>query len=568
MGNACSAETPKKEKAVVDDDGCRLSYVGNAASDVLQKKYGKYWHTLWNVTTGKVVGEVHQTPQHAMSWPTNADPPAEHDNWFPQNMGKLMSRTQKWCDITSLGPPDGQFLEAFKEGLQNIAKTASDGRDTIVVRMMFGNIVGMPVNCDAVIQSLTEDLPEDANINVWVGAWRKGVSWNHSKIIAVDGYYLHNGGHNLWDPHYLQFDPVHDLSMEAVGRVAHDGHQYANSQWEFLKAEHSGVIGTIVSKLPDNMPMILPVRVTVSEWPDGIDEFPPMYDKHEMDKHPKPEGHVPMISMGRYGQMLANACPSDEAFVAMFDSAKTVIHMALQDLGPITLPGVPGPVAVPGCVWPKEYMSAFGRAIWDRDVDIEIALSNPTSIPGGLSITEACYGNGWTCAQVASELITTIQEQYLDVDEKDLRKAVNDNLRVCYIKQGQGNKWSDEGTMGMHAKHFIIDDQAYYIGSQNLYIADLAEWGILIDDKEQTKKCMQEYWNPLWKASYQGIDCNDDEVMDGLGVDRDGEDPRHIDEETKSLMEQAKRAEHKVSANSEHHHDGDAAAAAYIRGVS
>lgn len=42
----------------------------------------------------------------------------------------------------------------------------------------------MPVNCNGVRDMLTKGLPDDANINLWVGAWRKGVSWNHAKIIV------------------------------------------------------------------------------------------------------------------------------------------------------------------------------------------------------------------------------------------------------------------------------------------------------------------------------------------------------------------------------------------------
>lgn len=557
MGSACSAEEREELKAVQDDDAKYLSYIGQAANAVLEKKHGKFWHKLWNVTSGKVIGEVHQTPHLKVSWVNNQDPPTDHDNWFPENMSRIMSKTQVWCDITSLGPPDGRFMEAFQRALKVIAKTASDGRDPIIIRMMFGNIVGMPVNCDALITSLTEGLAADANIQLWVGAWRKGVSWNHSKIIAVDGQYLHNGGHNLWDPHYLSFDPVHDLSMEAEGRVAQDGHLYANEQWAFVEQEQGTLIGKVVSSLPDNMPMMLQTRVTISEWPEGIDEFPPNFTKAVVPRVQKVAGSVPMITMGRYGCMKHNARPSDEAFVAMFDSAKTIIHCALQDLGPITLPGLPGPVAVPGCGWPKEYLSAFGRAIWDRDVDIEIALSNPGSVPGGLSPTEALYGNGWTCADVAAEVIKTIQEQYLDVNLEDLTDAVNRNLRVCYIKQRQGGEWNDKKTMGMHAKHFIIDDRAYYIGSQNLYVCDLAEWGIVIDDPAQTKKCMDEYWNPLWAASFTGTDCDCNDVIAGLDVDRDGGSIHRIDKKTKELMAEAERASHKVPEGSEHHHDGD-----------
>ena len=46
------------------------------------------------------------------------------------------------------------------------------------------NIVGMPVNCDKIRDQLTAKLSDDANIHLWVGAWRRGVSWNHAKIIV------------------------------------------------------------------------------------------------------------------------------------------------------------------------------------------------------------------------------------------------------------------------------------------------------------------------------------------------------------------------------------------------
>merc|ERR1719163_2005263 len=189
-------------------------------------------------------------------------------------MRELMSKTKVWLDVTSLGPPDGLFMTEFKKGLADICKTAESQEKPIVIRMLFGNIVGMPVNCDAVMEELTSDLPEEPNIEMWVGAWRRGVSWNHSKIIAVDGKYLHNGGHNLWDAHYLKNNPVHDLSMYCEGGVAADGHRFANGMWRFIKREQSGLIGKVVSMMPDNLPMALQTRVTVSEYPyDMAEEF-------------------------------------------------------------------------------------------------------------------------------------------------------------------------------------------------------------------------------------------------------------------------------------------------------
>lgn len=463
-------------------------------------------------------------------------------------MGEIMSRTKYWLDVTSLGPPDGEFMTQFKKALRNIADTANkQGGDPITVRMLFGNIIGMPVDVDAVMTALTADLDTDKdNIEVWVGAWRKGVSWNHSKIIAVDGKYLHNGGHNLWDAHYLQGNPVHDISMEAEGQVAHDGHYFANEMWSFIKKEQSKRFSCtdIVSSMQSS--------VGVVEWPEGIDEFPPVYKKSGAPKYNKVQNHIPMITMGRFGALLYRERPSDDAIVAMIAASKTIIHMTLQDLGPICIPNLDR-VTVPGCVWPNAYLKEIGSAIYERGVDIEIALSTPGSIPNGMSATEALYGNGWTCADVASEIVKAIQENY-DVDDKELRKMVDENLRICYVKSGGTNQWANNLTKGNHAKHFIIDDKCYYIGSQNLYMCDLAEWGILTDDPKQCQKVMQEYWNPMWKESYgKSGDCSVDEVMNALDIDRNGADESTLTaaELVEAHQQGAKHPGHDTYHNSE-----------------
>ena len=62
-------------------------------------------------------------------------------------------------------------------------------RPPIVVRMMFANIIGVPLNCNEVVKELTSHLSKDDpdTLRLWVGAWRRDTSWNHAKIIAVDG---------------------------------------------------------------------------------------------------------------------------------------------------------------------------------------------------------------------------------------------------------------------------------------------------------------------------------------------------------------------------------------------
>lgn len=244
----------------------------------------------------------------------------------------------------------------------------------------------------------------------------------------------------------------------------------------------------MVDKLPDYLPLALRTRVTVSEWPEGVVPiFPPQFDKarvehsvHQSRLIDKSD-NVPLISIGRQGalKMSSRARPSDDAILAMINSSQTIIRLVLQDLGPVCLPGTKK--ALPGLVWPKKYLAAIGKAIYERGVDIEMILSNPNSIPGGLKGTEANYGNGWDCVDVAAEIIKAIQKQYSDLDDAKLRAMVVDNLRICFVRHGKSASYEDGKTIGLHSKHFIVDDKCCYIGSQNLYMCDLAEWGIVVD---------------------------------------------------------------------------------------
>jgi len=171
-------------------------------------------------------------------------------------------------------------------------------------------------------------------------------------------------------------------------------------------------------------------------------------------------------------------------------------------------------------------------------VRVEILLSNPHSVPGGMNPMLANYGNGWSCNDVASEIVKQMLEVSPDIEDDDLVSKTQENLLVTFMRSAKGSQlWPDGEKLGNHAKFFIIDDMAYYLGSQNLYIANLAEWGILVDDEKATQKILEQYWNLAWENSYQEDDTDITEVMDGLGVDREGS--KKADTKTRALALQA-----------------------------
>merc|ERR1740123_453980 len=92
-----------------------------------------------------------------------------HSDCLPERMGEIISRAQEWVDFTSLGPPDGKFLACFAKALKAIA----DSGNSVTVRFLTGNIVGMPTDNVALCEALTKhpdfELPEDSNVRLWVG---------------------------------------------------------------------------------------------------------------------------------------------------------------------------------------------------------------------------------------------------------------------------------------------------------------------------------------------------------------------------------------------------------------
>jgi len=69
-------------------------------------------------------------------------------------------------------------------------------------------------------------------------------------------------------------------------------------------------------------------------------------------------------------------------------------------------------------------------------------------------------------------------------------------------------------------------------------VCDLAEWGVVVDDADSTKRIMDAFWNPMWAVSFCPEDCDVEAVMDGLTTDRDGENPNRLSPETKKLLEE------------------------------
>merc|ERR1712242_228322 len=137
----------------------------------------------------------------------------------------------------------------------------------------------------------------------------------------------------------------------------------------------------------------------------------------------------------------------------------------------------------------------------------------------------------------------SIQKNVEDWDEERLGGLVGMNLRIAFMRTTCGScDWEEAGKAGNHSKFFLVDDICYYVGSQNLYIANLAEWGVVVDNEESTQNVLGHYWNKIWSAAWDAVpeeerDFNVDDVMAGCQIDRAPRpDSEYTDEEWEQIL--------------------------------
>ena len=52
-----------------------------------------------------------------------------------------------------------------------------------------------------------------------------------------------------------------------------------------------------------------------------------------------------------------------------------------------------------------------------------------------------------------------------------------------------------------HAKLVAVDDEAFYIGSQNLYPGRLQELGVIVENRDAASELNTAYLRPMWDWS-------------------------------------------------------------------
>ena len=388
-----------------------------------------------------------------------------HSDGLVDDVYDVITSAESFVDLTSLAAPTGRFETGVRNALTYLGQT---GR-RVDVRLLFGNYPTQLTNTDALLASLTRDLPTGHALRVTIGAFRSSAtSWNHAKIVAADGKRAFVGGHNLWQDDYLDVDPVSDLSMFVTGSAAATAQRYADELWAYecgdswnVTTSH-GISGTKGSSCPPAFARVAPVGA----------------------------GHVAVIGVGRLGAA-GSSNASDAAILAMLGAAKQTIRLSQQDLGPPHL-GI-----LQAASWPTPILQALVAAL-GRGVDVSLVLSDyDVKAHGGNP-----YSLGWKPEDVAAKIYETAEASPASFPAgTDVRALLCAHLHVAPLRLSSQAGWADGNSFANHMKLVVVDEVGFYIGSQNLYPADLAEFGYLVDDAPATADLVAKLWAPIWVQS-------------------------------------------------------------------
>jgi phosphatidylserine/phosphatidylglycerophosphate/cardiolipin synthase-like enzyme len=384
---------------------------------------------------------------------------------------------------------DARFLAALRNAITRLAYSGQ----AVAIRAIVGDYPPAGFDAAALLSELTRDAvaAPGSRIRVYVGAIRScdgsancgSLSWNHAKILAVDGRTAMVGGHNLWTRDYLADAPVDDISMIVEGPAAQDAHRFADALWGSVCSRRTG------DGVNTHFAFIGARSRAGANCPKNID----------LPEQAEDKNGVPILAIGRLGSGIAPVF-ADQSLIArdlMLRAAIRSIRIVQQDVA----------FALLGAVdrsWPESALGEIADLIGKKGGDVYIILSNP-----GAGGEVGTYSNGVSVEAVAQK-IRDVVRQRTGLGEQQLSSLLCQRLHLAPLRFGPDASWPKQKPIGTHAKFWMIDERAFYIGSENLYPTDLQEFGYIVEDAKAVAEIRQVYWDKAWTWSRAAAISGDD----------------------------------------------------------
>lgn len=440
------------------------------------------------------------------------------------NYVKNAPNNKHYIDILQLG--DDRKNDEFQlEIIKSITDFANTAQKEIIIRYLEGNPADKKVNKEKYFYFFNELMNAysgRSNITIYAATfdypWIDRIngltpgSWNHAKIIAVDGVVSIVGGQNYWNDYLAPTHiPPHDLSIIVNGEATASAHEFANYLWTYVArpdtqyTTHRTVkLGSksITQNLPPffyssnypsptsgNIPILAVGNLGI--W--GITEFTfllgeagvasQVYPKNTSSTNEKAKNILlkyPFAELDLSESKAKQASITARHLILKAVKKNGHIRISQQKIADTDITSETGYV-----LWPGDFTDAILNALINKNAKVDILVSNDDGGAGG-------YGDDMGGLALQGVIIDLLTEK---IGDKTKAQALASKLLT--IKQTPYSDKTNSATYN-HAKVWIVDDTAFYVGSDNIYPGYLQEFGYIIGDKATCSQFITDYWDRVW----------------------------------------------------------------------
>lgn len=522
------------------------STVGQGIISDLQGSQFSAKRSVWSVNklaSTDAIG-IYQVPFFRTAQPTVADcskvvEPCQDEKLlltqpgmsFVRQYNQLIQSAESYVDIASLDSQDGVMLDNIRAALTALARK----NKPITVRVMFGSVPELlnfrvqnsPKSAADTLKYITQGIPASSPMKVYVGMYRSGYlgrSWNHAKILSVDGDSVIIGGVNFLDGDFKSrgyvsdVNPVNDMSLGYRGAgLGVPASKFLDNQWDLVckqakDAEKSVLwaataLWTRGGRPSWDLQRFQNGNVYETGCPDKLARTFDFVSNHTQQDDPSADY---AISLGRLGDVADwQQDASDVAQVSMIQRANSYVRISQQSLYNNALSALDA--NTPGyrdvVPFPRKILMALCGAM-ARGVKVQVMTSGekghpgayPYSPPLGREVTYPAYAS-------ISEL-----KGYL-VTFGGCQRGLIDDTRVLEIRTNWNKAAATADATSFphfpnHSKVVMVDSlnkatgqvdgRLVYVGSHNTYDQSHAEYGVIVDSQRFASRFDEEFWQYNW----------------------------------------------------------------------
>jgi phosphatidylserine/phosphatidylglycerophosphate/cardiolipin synthase-like enzyme len=424
------------------------------------------------------------------------------------------------------GGPD--FIKAIARGLKIAAANLPNGK-RLKFRYLLGAVPGLRINhpsdCIKAIKNAIGDNTLAGRIDFNVASMDSyyqplryyrlssfRISWNHSKLVVVDRKTAITGGINYFQSQYIDTtSPVTDIAIALTGPAAASAGRYLDTLWSWGCGHIRGYVALGTSPSSVGCMKTLPGPASQTEASAGGVPVISVGDlglgimsKDEKSTYQLPPakdvgkafctaGSVPFrhyIDHTNADRDYATVNPGEVAQRALIQSAQHSIDISQQDVlgncfGDSTL---------------SNFMPHFDVRTLDalvarmiHGVKVRIVYTTPGQGDySNLGSSEKAY--------VADTLRARLMLQ-LNNDRNKAKEVMDNTLQLATLRDDNHATWPGGKVFPQHTKLILVDDDAFFVGSRNIYPAWLEEHGFFIEDPTAARQLKEEFFDPQWRYS-------------------------------------------------------------------